>query len=170
MSKIENIEKTFNEIACALASNEKICRLLYIDKPDALTTNQFTQPSIEFLFENKYVNTCPQRQSGIQDLGRNSLLILRISSVNFEKDSTGVHVYADCSIITNYTVSMLDNNKDRALVLAGLIEDELSKHKFSSAIKVNVDRIESVVYSEYEFGYGVSFEFQDQVIKKKVEI
>ena len=83
MSKIENIEKTFNEIACALASNEKICRLLYIDTPDALTTNQFTQPSIEFLFDNKYINTCPQRQSGIQDLGRNSLLILRISSVNF---------------------------------------------------------------------------------------
>ena len=53
MSKIENIEKTFTEIARALAGNEKICRLLYIDKPDALTTNQFTQPSIEFLFENK---------------------------------------------------------------------------------------------------------------------
>ena len=141
MSKIENIEKTFNEIAYALASNEKICRLLYIDTPDALTTNQFTQPSIEFLFDNKYVNTCPQRQSGIQDLGRNSLLILRISSVNFEKDSTGVHVYADCSIITNYTVSMLDNNKERALVLAGLIEDELSKHKFSSATSLTSTKI-----------------------------
>lgn len=170
MGKLQNVEKTFNEIACALASNEKICRLLYIDSPDALTASNFTMPSLEKMFDEKYVNTCPQRQSGIQDLGRNSLLILRINMVNFEDDATGVHVYADCSIITNYNTSVLTGNKDRALKIADAIEEELTKHKFSSATKVQVDRIENAVYSEYEFGYVVSFDFQDQVSKKKVEI
>ena len=84
-----------------------------------------------------------------------------------------IKLMADNNLKDVYIHAFLDGRdtppKSADIYLAE-IEDELSKHKFSSAIKVSVDRIESVVYSEYEFGYGVSFEFQDQVIKKKVEI
>lgn len=170
MSKIEQIEKTINEIAHVLGDNEKLCRLLYIDSPDALTKPNFIKPSFQTLFDEKYINTTPQQQSGILELGRNTLIILRISSLRFTEDSNNVQVYVDCAIITNLNTVRLDNNRDRALLIADVIEEELTNHKFSSAGEVQVENIDNQVYSEYEFGYVLSFNFQDQITKKKVEI
>lgn len=170
MSKIEQIEKTINEIAHVLGNNEKLCRLLYIDSPDALTKPNFIKPTFQTLFDEKYINTTPQQQSGIQELGRNTFIILRISSLRFTEDSNNIEVYADCSIITNTNTVRLEGNRDRALLIADTIEEALTNHKFSSAGEIYVDDIDNVVYSEYEFGYIVSFNFKDQITKKKVEI
>lgn len=170
MSKIEQIEKTINEIAHVLGNNEKLCRLLYIDSPDALTKSNFIKPTFQTLFDEKYINTTPQQQSGIQELGRNTFIILRISSLRFTEDSNNIEVYADCSIITNTNTVRLEGNRDRALLIADTIEEALTNHKFSSAGEIRVDDIDNIVYSEYEFGYIVSFNFKDQITKKKVEI
>ena len=170
MSKIEQIEKTINEIAHVLGNNEKLCRLLYIDSPDALTKPNFIKPTFQTLFDEKYINTTPQQQSGIQELGRNTFIILRISSLRFTEDSNNIEVYADCSIITNTNTVRLEGNRDRALLIADTIEEALTNHKFSSAGEIHVEDIDNVVYSEYEFGYVVSFNFKDQITKKKVEI
>jgi hypothetical protein len=151
MSKIEQIEKTINEIAHVLGNNEKLCRLLYIDSPDALTKPNFIKPTFQTLFDEKYINTTPQQQSGIQELGRNTFIILRISSLRFTEDSNNIEVYADCSIITNTNTVRLEGNRDRALLIADTIEEALTNHKFSSAGEIHVDDIDNVVYSEYEF-------------------
>ena len=83
MSKLDNFERAMFEILKKLSLNDTIQRLLVLDGKDALTAN-FSSLSFQQLLNEQYLSVSPSLENGIQNMERNSFLIITYEDFDFE--------------------------------------------------------------------------------------
>lgn len=162
MSILSNIQKTIKEIVMCLAQDEEIQKLLLVDSQD-VSNADFTPLSPQEMLDKKYICLTHQTESGISELGRNTLLIITCQYIDFnsmEDDLTNV----DCNIfiLTNINNIIIDNYEDRGLRLVDCITQCLDSKKFSSSSAITVNSVSRQNFSETYCGYQLRFSFYDQ--------
>lgn len=167
MSKLENFERAMFEILKRVSLNENIQRLLVLDGKDALTTN-FSPLSFQQLLKDQYLSVSPSLENGIQNMERNSFLIITYEDFDFEEVEGNIVAKGSIYIGTHNQHILLNNNKHRLLQLLDCIYDTLNGFKTTVSGAVSISRALRLNYSEYVSGFDIQFELREQPTKKVV--
>ena len=164
--RLKNIKKAPFEIATVLATNENIVRLLCDDRPSVLIDKININTTTEELIQKKYIGFYPATESGIQDIDRNTFIIINIEDMSLRSADNNISVSGAIYITTDIAHSLLDNNAIRLLELIDEIEATLENQKLTSAGKVQLNSVNYVVFSDFRSGYRINFRFNDQATRK----
>lgn len=167
MSKLDNFERAMFEILKKLSLNDTIQRLLVLDGKDALTAN-FSSLSFQQLLNEQYLSVSPSLENGIQNMERNSFLIITYEDFNFEGDEGNIVAKGSIYIGSHNQHILLNNNKHRLLQLLNHIYDTLDGFKATISGAVSILNALRLNYSEYVSGFDIQFEIREQPTKKVV--
>ncbi len=169
MAALKNIIKVPFEIASLLATDPTIRSLLYIDQPNALTQHISFNDGVsaaQHMINENYIHLFPFVETGIKDFTRNTFLQISLEGISFSREHTTVSANGTILITTDNTHIMLDNNKNRLLELADLIDQRLHGVKLSSSIELKINYISAVPVSNFRSGYSIHFSISDQLNAK----
>jgi hypothetical protein len=161
MRNINNIKKSYLEIAHLIASNQKIQQLL-LDDTDDLSSKE-NKLTLEELINGHYITFYPLVEADIVDKTRNTFIVLFVSSISFEENMS-----ADCDIYvtTDSAHFQLKNGGNRLLDLTNEIVKTLDGVKLSSASEIRVNNVSMEIISEMRASYDISISFADQNTEK----
>lgn len=164
--KLKNLKKVPFEIATLLASNDTIVKLLCNDSPMVLAMKDIFKKSVAELIEENYINFYPAAETGINDIDRNTFIIINIE--NFDVTITDSNTVATGAVFvtTDKAHCLLNNNSLRLLELCDEIETTLENQKLSSAGSLQLEGIHYVVFSDFRSGYRIDFRCTDQNNRK----
>ena len=169
MKSLETIKRTLFEIAQTLSQNTYLQQLLIEDNNDIQKGNPtFTIHSINDLMDEQYICLDAHLENGIVNHGRNSFIIIHLDSMSFKQSSNNIPVYGSIYIATDKNHVMLTENRQRLWEMIDEIYKTIDGKKFSAAGILEIKNVSSVIYSEYSFGYRISFEFKEQEQRKAV--
>ena len=114
------------------------------------------------LIEENYIGFYPAIESGINDIDRNTFIIINLEDFNFQQRDSNIGVNGVIYITTNKSHSMLDKNRLRMLELADEIEGTLENCKLSAAGRITILNMNYVVFSDFRCGYRINFKLSDQ--------
>lgn len=159
--KLSSLKRVPLEIAQSLAENKKIVNLIYNDSPTVLTDKD-VEISMQKLIEDDYIGFYPATESGINDIDRNTFIIINLEDFSFQQRDFNTGVNGVIYITTNKARSLLDKNRLRILELADEIEGTLENCKLSAAGKITILSMHYVVFSDFRCGYRINFRLNDQ--------
>lgn len=168
---LKNIKKSLSEIVISLANNPDIQRYLLVDSYNVKNQQNFTPLTINEILEKGYISLSPRNEDAIQQMDRNTLIILVLEDINFNGADGNYIVTCAAHVITDFDHILCDNGSDRALEISDLICQTLDGMKLSAAGEININFITRKTYSEFTTGYKISFDFSEQTtVLKEVEI
>lgn len=167
MSNLINFERALFSILKQLSLNEKIQRLLVLDGADTLTTD-FSCLSFQELLQDQYLSVSPSLENGIQNMQRNSFLIITYEDFVFDDAEGNIVAKGSIYIGTHNQHILLNNNKHRLLQLLSAIYETLDGFKTNIAGVVNINQALRINFSEYVSGFDIQFELREQLNKKVV--
>ena len=172
--KLKNLKKTPFEIAEKLIITDKvekllardnILKLLFNDEDSALN-KEVSATTIEYLIQNDYIGFYPATESGINNIERNTFLIINFEDFNFQNTDNNTSVSGAIYITTDKNHCLLENKKLRLLELIDSIETMLEGEKLSSAGQIRLTSANYVVFSDFRCGYRINFRINDQATRK----
>lgn len=165
VQNFKNIKKLPLELSRLFAQDEKIQRLLVADSKDALTVT-FTPLTFQQIMEDRYINISPLNETGIKEIGRNTFIIINvITNGQIEKQDNNNYFNGVIFICSDLDHLILDNYNLRLLELMSEIVDITDNQKFSCSGNLQITGVDNVSYSNYLFGYKISFKISDQPSK-----
>lgn len=172
MKSVALLEKTLFEMVYLLASNYDIQKLLYVDGNNLDTDfSDFQLLPPQDMLDNEYISIAPHLENGIENATRNTFLVVQLEDISLESYEGGIRASGAIHIVTDKQHEVLKPNHSRLLMLADAIINLLEHKKLSAAGEISFRSLARVVYSEYTFGYRLSFSFNDQQLDgRKAEI
>jgi hypothetical protein len=167
MSNLVGFERALFSILKQLSLNEKIQRLLVLDGADTLTTD-FSSLSFQELLKDQYLSVSPSLENGIQNMQRNSFLIITYEDFVFDGAEGNIVAKGSIYIGTHNQHILLNNNKHRLLQLLSEVYETLDGFKTNIAGTVNINQALRINFSEYVSGFDIQFELREQLNKKVV--
>lgn len=167
MNNLISFERALFSILKQLSLNEKIQRLLVLDGADTLTTD-FSYLSFQELLQDQYLSVSPSLENGIQNMQRNSFLIITYEDFIFDDTEGNIVAKGSIYIGTHNQHILLNNNKHRLLQLLSAIYETLNGFKTNIAGVVNINQALRINFSEYVSGFDIQFELREQLNKKVV--
>lgn len=164
MRALDSIKRMPMEIAVALAGNTRLQQLLVDDKNEL--ANNFTPYSINDLLKHEYISFTPVFDNNIKNNKKNTFLIINIEMIEFDDMEGNTRISGDIFIGTDRQNAILKNNTSRLLEIVDEIYKTLQDKKLSAAGAINVDYANFISYSEYVFGYKISFKVMEQETRK----
>lgn len=164
--KLSKLKEIPYQIAQVLADNENIVRLLYCDSASVLTTQEEISISVNQLIEENYIGFYPATETGINNIERNTFIIINLEDINLHNSDSNVGASGAIYITTDKSHSVLNNGKLRLLELADEIDTTLEGQKFSTAGQLRLSSVNYVVFSDFRSGYRINFRIYDQQARK----
>ena len=167
MSALETIKKIPMEIVVLLASNLELQQLLVSSNndPDSWTNTY----DINTLLNQEYISFTPVVDQNISTNNKNTFIIVNLDEIDFSRQDNNVLATGVIFIGTDKQHAVLKNNKLRLLEMIDEIFQTLDKKKLSTSGEINMQYATFVSYSEYVFGYKITFNIAEQE-SRKVEI
>lgn len=165
VQNFRNIKKLPLELSRLFSQNEKIQRLLVIDSTNALTAD-FSPLTFQELMEQGYISIKPLNETGIKEMGRNTFIVINvpINTVFGKKDSNN-NFSGSIFMCSDLDHLELEKHDLRLMELQSEIVDLINDRKFSCSGQLEVLSSDAVSYSNYLFGYKISFQISDQPSK-----
>lgn len=164
--KLRRLKDVPFEVAQLLANNQNIVRLLYDDSPSVLITKNNLDIDVNTLIEENYIGFYPASETGIEDVNKNTFIIINLEDFNLQNTDNNTSVSGAVYITTDKAHCLLSNGKLRLLELADEVDNALDGQKISAAGQIRVTSINYIVFSDFRCGYRVNFRLNDQQIRK----
>ena len=99
---LKNIKKSLSEIVISLANNHDIQRYLLVDSYNVKNQQNFTPLTINEILEKGYISLSPRNEDAIQQMDRNTLIILVLEDINFNGADDNYIVTCAAHVITDF--------------------------------------------------------------------
>lgn len=162
---IGNLKKAAIEIGQLLASNGKLCNLLYLDTPDALQVEPHSY-SLNEMINEKYVTVYPPVETAIKNAERNTFIVILLDNINLYVADNNTRASFTIYVTTDADHILLNENKNRLLEMCDEVLTTLHETKLSSAGAIEVTSISHVMLSEFRAGYRIALSITDQSHRK----
>lgn len=173
MKELKLLEKTLFEMIYILASDLEIQKLLYVDDNN-YNSDKFTNFALlptQQMIDDEYISIAPHLENGIENSTRNTFLVIQLEDISLESYDGGMRASGAIHIVTDKQHELMKPNRSRLLMIADRIISILEHKKLSAAGELEFNTLSRIVYSEYTFGYRLSFNFTDQQLdNRKAEI
>ena len=167
MSALETIKKIPMEIVVLLASNLKLQQLLVSSNNDPSSwTNTY---DINTLLNQEYISITPVVDQNISTNNKNAFAIVNLDEIDFSRQDNNILASGTIFIGTDKQHAVLKNNKLRLLEMIDEIFQTLDRKKLSTSGEIDLQYATFISYSEYVFGYKITFTVTEQE-SRKVEI
>lgn len=167
MSALETIKKIPMEIVVLLASNLKLQQLLVSSSNDP--DSWMNTYDINTLLSQEYISFTPVVDQNISTNNKNTFVIVNLDEIDFSRQDNNLLATGVIFIGTDKQHAVLKNNKLRLLEMIDEIFQTLDRKKLSTSGEINMQYATFVSYSEYVFGYKITFNIAEQE-SRKVEI
>ena len=165
MKKLLNLKKAILEIAQVLAQNNELCRLVYNDISDPLSTDVPESVDLNYLIQNHYFSIEPPVENRINDFDRNTFITILLDSASPTEDKN-TRGYFYIYVTTNSEHLLIKDNKNRLLEMADCVIDSLEERKITSSGALAFTSMQFVMLSDFHPSYRLSFRIADQAIRK----
>lgn len=153
-------------------NSRKLQKLLVVDSNyiDLSVLDDFANLSANELLEQEYISFTPILDENITNSKRNTFLIINLDEIDFSNWEDNMSVTGAIFIGTNRDHAVINNKDLRLLEMVDLLLSLFQNKKLSAAGIISMNYASFVTYSEYTFGYKISFKVQDQSNVRKAEI
>lgn len=168
---ISNLQKNMFAVKNILLNDEDIRKLLYYDTKNALELEAPSKEDLEVETDTElgYITLFPIMEKGIVEYNRNTFIQITVPTLDVDIDDNDGNLFFGMliTVVTDFKHYMLDNQKIRLLEIVNRVINDIDNQKLNSAGKLEVLKVDEIIFDNYVYGYGIKVMFTD--LKKGVD-
>ena len=168
MKSLKSITKSLRDIAVRIAQDIELQKLLISDVRNVQQEN-YTPLSVNEMLEQHYILLTPQNEKSIQNMGRNTFLIITIQDVNFESQDANSTANGNIFVVTDIDHAMINNEEERSMAIADRLIQDLDNLKLSASVALTITSMSRIAYTETLCGLQIRFKIGEQINQKEVD-